>query len=78
MDTPTPWHASPRRGAAPYSDSETGEVRIPLSLFCVDAHLRDADLVLARPEGEQLLTQLRSALTASVETSVVRRPEVKQ
>ncbi|MGW2487252.1 hypothetical protein ACWCV9_08505 [Streptomyces sp. NPDC001606] len=39
--------------ARPGHEGETGEVRIPLSLFCVDSHLRDADLVLVRPDGEQ-------------------------
>ncbi|MEV0634409.1 hypothetical protein AB0I77_05410 [Streptomyces sp. NPDC050619] len=77
MDTPfTRWHASPRRAAAPYSDGQTGEVRIPLSLFCVDENLRDIDLVLSRAEGEDLLEQLRGALNASSETAFTRRPEV--
>ncbi|MGV9754203.1 hypothetical protein ACWDUC_00015 [Streptomyces tricolor] len=78
MDTPAPWHASPRRDTAPYSDGATGEVRIPLSLFCVDERIRDLDLVLSRAEGELLLSQLRPALTASAETAVIRRPEVVQ
>jgi hypothetical protein len=78
VDTPpsAPWHASPRRDAAPYSDGATGEVRIPLSLFCVDEHIRDVDLVLARVEGETLLAQLRPALAASAESTLTRRPEV--
>ncbi|MFF5655181.1 hypothetical protein [[Kitasatospora] papulosa] len=77
MDTlPTPWHASPRQAAAPYSDSATGEIRIPLSLFCVDTHLRDVDLVLTRAEGEAFLEELRPALTAATATAVTRRPEV--
>ncbi|MEU0058484.1 hypothetical protein [Streptomyces sp. NPDC006334] len=77
MDTPTArWHASPRREAAPYSDGQTGEVRVPLSLFCIDERLRDVDLVLSRVEGEELLAQLRGALSASSETAFTRRPEV--
>ncbi|KUN32568.1 hypothetical protein AQJ11_03315 [Streptomyces corchorusii] len=76
MDTPSaPWHASPRRDAAPYSDAQTGEVRIPLTLFSVDERIRDVDLVLSRTEGETFFEQLRPALTASIE-SAVRRPEV--
>lgn len=71
-------HASPRRDAAPYSDSATGEVRVPLSLYRVDEQLDDVDLVLSRQEGERLVERIQSALARSVETVVLRRPEVVQ
>lgn len=76
MDTPSPLHASPRRGAELCSDSATGEIRVPLSLFCVDEPVGNVDLVLARPEGETLLEELRWRLGQSAEVPVRRRPEV--
>ncbi|MER6694551.1 hypothetical protein [Streptomyces minutiscleroticus] len=71
MGSPAQWHASPRRGAAPHADATTGEVRIPLSLFCIDEHKGDVDLVLSRVEGEILLEELRAGLTAAVANSTV-------
>lgn len=68
MAGPLSWHASPCRTGAPHCDGATGEVRIPLSLFHIDEHQRDVDLVLSRVEGEELLEGLRAALTASVES----------
>ncbi|MEU7366653.1 hypothetical protein AB0B92_13825 [Streptomyces hygroscopicus] len=52
------WHASPRRGASVTSDSGTGEVRVPLSLFRLDRHQGDLELVLARPQAEALQSSL--------------------
>lgn len=72
MVSPAQWHASPQRGGAPASDAGTGEVRVPLSLFHVDQHMGDVELVLSRLEGEELLTGLRAALAAS---AVRKRPE---
>ncbi|MEU3297573.1 hypothetical protein ABZ722_35275 [Streptomyces longwoodensis] len=75
MDTPPPrWHASPRRGAAPYSDRQTGEVRVPLTLFAVDEPVSDIELVMTRAEGEAHLEQVRAALAAATETAVHGRP----
>ncbi|MGA5599660.1 hypothetical protein ACPCUF_01240 [Streptomyces griseoincarnatus] len=76
MDLPSPLHASPRRGAELCSDSATGEIRVPLSLFCVDEPVRDVDLVLSRAEGETLLEELRWRLGLAGEVPVQRRPEV--
>ncbi|HLL32953.1 MAG TPA: hypothetical protein VK545_03460 [Streptomyces sp.] len=70
MASPANWHASPRRDGAPYSDRSTGEVRVPLSLFHIDKHMADVDLVLSRVEGEGLLEALRAALTASAENTL--------
>ncbi|MDX2643454.1 hypothetical protein PV341_07675 [Streptomyces sp. PA03-1a] len=75
MLRPATWHASPRRAADPVSDPGTGEIRVPLSLFSVDEHQGDVDLVLSRVEGEGLLSTLRAALAASAE-AVFRGPEV--
>ncbi|MEU3510820.1 hypothetical protein ABZ733_23565 [Streptomyces longwoodensis] len=77
MDTPPnppPWHASPRPDAAPYSDRQTGEVRVPTSLYAVDERLRDIELVMTRAEGEAHLQQVRAALAAATETAVHGRP----
>ncbi|WP_432252113.1 hypothetical protein [Streptomyces sp. HNM1019] len=48
------WHASPRRGALVITDSGTGEVRVPLSLFHLDQHQGDVDLVLSHTEATEL------------------------
>ncbi|MFC5805570.1 hypothetical protein [Streptomyces formicae] len=50
----TPSHASPRTGASPTGDIDTGEVRVPLELFALDSSLGHVDLVLSRPETERL------------------------
>ncbi|MBQ0971294.1 hypothetical protein ACOZDZ_28400 [Streptomyces griseoincarnatus] len=76
MDTPAPLHASPRRGAELCSDSATGEIRVPLSLFCVDEPVGTVNLVLSRPEGEMLLEELRWRLGLAGEVPLQRRPEV--
>ncbi|MEV5091540.1 hypothetical protein AB0N18_27175 [Streptomyces griseoincarnatus] len=75
MDTPAPLHASPRRGAELCSDSATGEIRVPLSLFCVDEPVGTVDLV-SRREGETLLEELRWRLGLAGEVPLQRRPEV--
>lgn len=49
-----PWHASPRPNAAPAGDTNTGEIRVPLELWCVDRPQGPADLVLSRVEAERL------------------------
>lgn len=69
-------HASLRRAASPSSDSTTGEVRVLLSLYQVDALLGDVDLVLSRHEGEQLIEQLQAGLAVQADTARARRPEV--
>lgn len=43
---------------------------MPLSLFHIDEHMADVDLVLSRVEGEGLLEALRAALTASAENTL--------
>lgn len=56
------WHASPRRGESATSDSDTGEIRVPLSLFHVDQHQGDVELVLSRTEAEELHAALSTSL----------------
>ncbi|AZM91424.1 hypothetical protein [Streptomyces sp. W1SF4] len=58
------WHASPTRGAQPSTDHETGEVRIPVSLFDVDVHQGDSELVLSRREARMLLEHLTNPTAA--------------
>ncbi|QDL70990.1 hypothetical protein DNK48_17995 [Streptomyces malaysiensis subsp. malaysiensis] len=69
MASVTQWHASPRRGASMTTDSGTGEVRVPLSLFHLDQYQGDVDLVLSRTEAEELQGFL-SLLTAGRPVSV--------
>ncbi|MFI8988678.1 hypothetical protein ACIG63_27320 [Streptomyces antimycoticus] len=69
MASVTQWHASPRREASMISDSGTGEVRVPLSLFHLDQHQGDVDLVLSRAEAAEL-QELLSVLTAGRPVSV--------
>ncbi len=69
MASVTQWHASPRRGASMITDSGTGEVRVPLSLFHLDQHQGDVDLVLSRAEAAEL-QELLSVLTAGRPISV--------
>lgn len=52
------WHASPRKGAPASRNKDTGEIRIPLSLFHLDRPQGDVDLVLSRVEGEHLYATL--------------------
>jgi hypothetical protein len=52
------WHASPRRGAPASREPDTGELRVPLSLFELDAHQLDVELVLSRVEAEHLYATL--------------------
>jgi hypothetical protein len=40
------WHASPSRIAAASRDGDTGEIRVPLSLFHVDQLQGDVELVV--------------------------------
>ncbi|MCB5909825.1 hypothetical protein [Streptomyces pinistramenti] len=58
------WHASPRRGESPTISSDTGEIRVPLSLFDLDAHQGDIALVLSRREAETLRDSLVEQLVA--------------
>ncbi|WP_262702067.1 MULTISPECIES: hypothetical protein [Streptomyces] len=51
------------------TDSGTGEVRVPLSLFHLDQHQGDVDLVLSRAEAAEL-QELLSVLTAGRPISV--------
>lgn len=45
------WQASLTRNAEPCTDSETGEVRVPIELFDVDVHQGPSELVLTRREA---------------------------
>jgi hypothetical protein len=56
-------HASPRRDELLTTDLGTGEIRVPLSLYNIDEHQGDIDLVLSRTEGETLTASLHAALT---------------
>ncbi|MGW7517501.1 hypothetical protein ACWGJ2_18120 [Streptomyces sp. NPDC054796] len=58
------WHASPQDGAVATTDTATGEIRIPLSLYKIDGHQGDAPLVLSRVEADLLHAAL-SRLLAS-------------
>lgn len=59
------WHASPRGAVATMSTADTGEVRVPISLYHVDEHQGDAPLVLSRAEAEVLHLALAALLDAS-------------
>jgi hypothetical protein len=59
----TPWHASTRPHTAPTGDPTTGEIRVPLDLYCVDRPQGPADLVLSRTEAEHLYAALSYQLT---------------
>lgn len=67
-------HASLRRDASPCSDRVTGEVRVPLSLYCVDNRLGDVELVLSRTDKERLLRRLGPLPRRRRRESVGRRP----
>ncbi|MDH2392070.1 hypothetical protein QCN29_25465 [Streptomyces sp. HNM0663] len=58
----TTWHASPRPGAPPMGDADTGEIRVPLDLWCVDRPQGQADLVLSRVEAEHVYAHLSRLL----------------
>ncbi|GAA2639757.1 hypothetical protein GCM10009863_66050 [Streptomyces axinellae] len=58
MEAVCGWHASPRKEAEATTDSVTGEIRVPLSLFKVDQRQGDAPLVLSRREAEALHARL--------------------
>ncbi|MBP8537868.1 hypothetical protein [Streptomyces sp. MK37H] len=52
------------------SDSGTGEVRVPLSLFHLDQYEGDVELVLSRAEAEELRQGFLSFLTVGRPVSV--------
>jgi hypothetical protein len=54
-------HASVRRHEQPAVDPVTGEVRIPLSLYAVDDHQGDIELVLSRKDALPVLDALLRA-----------------
>ncbi|GHC90287.1 hypothetical protein GCM10010349_78520 [Streptomyces flavofungini] len=62
MPLPARLHASPRRDAPVDVDAGTGEVRVPLSLYSLDEHQGDIELVLSRGEGAALLDRLAAYL----------------
>lgn len=51
-------HASTRREDPPTVDPATGEVRIPLALYAVDAYQGDTVLVLTRADAQPILDAL--------------------
>lgn len=51
-------HASPRPSTSVSSDSTTGEVRVPIDLYCLDQPQGPVDLVLSAREAEELHGQL--------------------
>ncbi|WP_267245594.1 hypothetical protein [Streptomyces sp. PR69] len=61
----TPWHASRRPDMSPTGDADTGEIRVPLDLWCVDRPQGQADLVLTRIEAEHLYAHLSRLLNQS-------------
>lgn len=68
-------HASLRQGSAPACDSNTGEVRVPLTLYALDVPQEYPELVLSRAEATGLFAQLRALLVPFPEHPVCR-PEV--
>jgi hypothetical protein len=56
-------HASPRPGGSPTSDLGTGEIRVPLALYDLDAHRGDVPLVLSRSEAALLHASLDRLLS---------------
>ncbi|MBT2468507.1 hypothetical protein J7E97_11610 [Streptomyces sp. ISL-66] len=52
------WHASLTRDTQPQTDTETGEVRVPIDLFDVDVHQGASELVLTRREARTLRDHL--------------------
>lgn len=62
------WHASPCRTAHATGDSDTGEIRVPLSLFHVDQHQGNVELVLSRGQAEQLHAALSCMLDGRAAT----------
>ncbi|MFD8914093.1 hypothetical protein [Streptomyces sp. NPDC059575] len=55
-------HASLDRGNAPTFNADTGEVRVPLSLYRLDEHDGDVPLVLSRAEAVRLRDALADLL----------------
>ncbi|MBK3561072.1 hypothetical protein JHN55_32010 [Streptomyces sp. MBT56] len=60
------WHASPQRNALPTGDPTTGEVRVPVALYDLDALQAEIPLVLARSEAEALRDHLDMLLAGTL------------
>ncbi|WP_069743021.1 hypothetical protein [Streptomyces sp. EN23] len=60
------WHASPCRAALPTGDPTTGEVRVPVALYDLDALQAEIPLVLARSEAEALRDHLDMLLAGTL------------
>lgn len=67
----TRWHASPTRDVPATRERETGEIRVPLSLFDLDEPQGEVQLVLSRTEAEHLYATL-SRLLADADRQVPR------
>lgn len=65
------WHASPTRDVPASREPDTGEIRVPLSLFDLDEPQGDVQLVLSSLEAEQLYATL-SRLLADADRQVPR------
>ncbi|MFF9582510.1 hypothetical protein [Streptomyces achromogenes] len=59
---PTRMHTSVRRDEPLKASRDTGEVRVPLTLYDLDEARGDVDLVLSRTEAQRLFTGLAEAL----------------
>ncbi|MBH1937087.1 hypothetical protein I5Q34_22930 [Streptomyces sp. AV19] len=64
-------HASPRREGRATADENTGEVRVPLTLFHFDQPQAQTDLVLNHAEA----ADLHDRLGALLDTVRVPRPQ---
>jgi hypothetical protein len=58
-------HASPRPSTSAFSDTTTGEVRVPIDLYSLDQPQGPVDLVLSAREAEELHGQLSMLLRQS-------------
>jgi hypothetical protein len=68
------WHASPKRGAPVTREPDTGEMRVPISLFTLDAHEGDVQLVLSWVEAEHLHATLGRLLARGMTAAPTGRP----
>jgi hypothetical protein len=65
-----PWHVSLRPDTPPTSDTDTGEVRVPVELWTIDRSEGHGSLVLSRAEAEQLRARLSDLIARSMPMSL--------